>query len=393
MIDNEDRVTEYAKEIVSNMKDPYEMPAFWIFNEQALESCLTKWKTYNPKVKLHYAVKCNPSPLLIKPLVEAGYSFDCATINEILEVMNFGCTPERIVFSQSFKPIPHLVKAYELGLRLTIVDSYEEIKKIAKYAPEMKVLLRLNHSDASALYKLGGRFGIDDDDVEPMIQAIKEAGLTMVGTHFHVGSQALSIEAFQKGIEFAKSVFDVAQKYGFKPNIVDLGGGFSHFVDISKFGPAIEKAFDDNNFPEGTQMMAEPGLYVAATPFGIGLQIHGKKNRKYPDGKNGYDYTVADGLHGCFAYTIFYKKELPGEILHVSHPLKEEKIPSVFFGPTCDSQDLILTTELPELEIGDWIFFHRCGAYTMSLATNFNGFESLNIKIFELSKRTSNSNK
>lgn len=381
---SEDRVTRFANQIIDQMKDPYEMNAFWIFNAHGLENNLKEWKDYMSTVKLHYAVKCNPAPVLVKPLVDAGYSFDCASVDEMHEVIALGCTPDRIVYSQSFKPISHLLKAHELGIRLTIVDSFDEIKKVAKYAPEMNVLLRLNHNDASAGYSLGDRFGVDPDEIEPMIKAIKEAKLNMVGTHFHVGSEAHSIEAFQTGIKLVRSTFDVAERYGFHPTVVDLGGGFSHVADLSKFGPAIQQSFIDNKFPEGTYMMAEPGRFVASYSFGLALQIHGKKIRKLPNGVIEYDYTVADGLHGSLAYCDFFKKELPAEILRVYHPLGEEKHHSAIYGPTCDSRDKVDTIDFPELEIGDWIFFRHCGAYTMSMASNFNGFEARNHKIFEL---------
>ena len=46
-------------------------------------------------------------------------------------------------------------------------------------------------------------------------------------------------------------------------------------------------------------------------------------------------------------------------------------------GPTCDSSDVIATNiMLPQLKIGDRIAFHQTGAYTTSVATQFNGFDS-----------------
>ena len=47
---------------------------------------------------------------------------------------------------------------------------------------------------------------------------------------------------------------------------------------------------------------------------------------------------------------------------------------SSIWGPTCDGLDCILeTTQLPELEVGDWIYFKDMGAYTMASASTFNG--------------------
>lgn len=48
---------------------------------------------------------------------------------------------------------------------------------------------------------------------------------------------------------------------------------------------------------------------------------------------------------------------------------------STIFGPTCDSIDVICRSVLlPELKVGDWLYFTNMGAYTMAAASSFNGF-------------------
>ena len=49
--------------------------------------------------------------------------------------------------------------------------------------------------------------------------------------------------------------------------------------------------------------------------------------------------------------------------------------PSVIFGPTCDSIDVISRSVLlPKMSIGDWLYFNNMGAYTSAAASDFNGF-------------------
>ena len=48
---------------------------------------------------------------------------------------------------------------------------------------------------------------------------------------------------------------------------------------------------------------------------------------------------------------------------------------SSIWGPTCDSLDCITKdARLPELSIGDWLYYEEMGAYTMAAASRFNGF-------------------
>jgi len=58
---------------------------------------------------------------------------------------------------------------------------------------------------------------------------------------------------------------------------------------------------------------------------------------------------------------------------------QDSKQKSCLFGPTCDSIDVICKNiDLPELEIGDWLYFVNMGAYTIAAASSFNGFKPPN---------------
>ena len=50
----------------------------------------------------------------------------------------------------------------------------------------------------------------------------------------------------------------------------------------------------------------------------------------------------------------------------------------IIWGRTCDGMDEIVPLEqdcyLPELDVGDWLYFDNMGAYTTATGTQFNGF-------------------
>jgi ornithine decarboxylase len=58
-----------------------------------------------------------------------------------------------------------------------------------------------------------------------------------------------------------------------------------------------------------------------------------------------------------------------------NHVVDSSLTHSKLFGPTCDSIDVIIPDiELPELEVGAWLYFVNMGAYTAASASSFNGF-------------------
>ena len=66
--------------------------------------------------------------------------FDCASINEIKQVIKMGGNPDNISFSQIAKTKSEIIEAYNLGVKLTLVDCLEEVEKILQIKDKVKDL-------------------------------------------------------------------------------------------------------------------------------------------------------------------------------------------------------------------------------------------------------------
>jgi len=86
-------------------------------------------------------------------------------------------------------------------------------------------------------------------------------------------------------------------------------------------------------------------------------------------------YYLSDGVYGSFNNIVFdHARPSPATFKNSDVTRK-----SCLFGPTCDSIDVICKDiDLPELEIGDWLYFMNMGAYTIASASSFNGFKPPN---------------
>lgn len=87
---------------------------------------------------LFEAVKCNDDHFVVKTLADLGTSFDCASKNEIKQVLELGVEPERIIFAQPCKPVSHVEYAKEHNVTTSTVDTEFEIYKLHKYYPDSK---------------------------------------------------------------------------------------------------------------------------------------------------------------------------------------------------------------------------------------------------------------
>jgi ornithine decarboxylase len=131
-------------------------------------------------------------------------------------------------------------------------------------------------------------------------------------------------------------------------------------------------------FPERhVRVIAEPGRFYVASAFTLVTSVHSKKNVFKPltDDIDHVMYYVNDGVYGSFNCLLYDHQVVKPKLLH-DHCEDEKRIKSVIFGPTCDALDTIIEEiELPEsIQIGDFIYFENMGAYTLPVASPFNGF-------------------
>ena len=79
-----DIIKGYIKENASSVPDE----PFYIVSLDKVEEQFNKWVEYLPNVKPYFAVKSNPDDKIIGLLAKLGCGFDCASKNELKNVLN-----------------------------------------------------------------------------------------------------------------------------------------------------------------------------------------------------------------------------------------------------------------------------------------------------------------
>jgi ornithine decarboxylase len=354
-------------------------PLFVVDHDEVRKNYAT-FKKYLPRVQAYYAVKAGPMPEVVETLYQAGASFDVASLPEFRIVYeNIKDLPakqrqdwiwDKIIYAHPIKDNGTL-RELDKYKPLVTYDNYEEIKKIAKYAPNAGLALRLKVANTGAMVELSSKFGASPGEAVDLILAAVEAGLVVEGLSFHVGSQTTNFENFVQAINLAASVFKEAKERGYdRMNVLDIGGGFPAPYDetVKPFRELAKKINSELTrlFPPEVEILAEPGRFMIATAGTSLVKIIGKAVR---DGK--LCYYVDDGVYHTYSGVIFD---------HCHYHLKSfkrghGKICSVF-GPTCDALDVISMSEnLPEdLKLGDLLYSENIGAYSAASSTYFNGF-------------------
>lgn len=360
---------------------------------------LALWKTQVSGIHPFYAVKCNPEPLLLNTLYDAGVSFDCASEAELLAVRDLarGTAAARIVYANPSKSVRDLGAAKELGAPVTVVDSVEEVEKLAATRYEGGALVRMATDDSAARMPFSTKFGAAPAEVPRIADAARALRLPLLGVSFHVGSGCSSGSAYVDAVRGAYfgGVLKLREAGHKGAGILDIGGGFlPDEEDLRKKAMAIRGVKMEIDYAEkdrtggplagprgGLRWIAEPGRYFAAGAMDFFVQVIGKKPATglgpsvAGGAPRGWKYTLDDSLYGQFSSILFdyqtpswVRVRLPGE-------KPRAKSAGVLFGRTCDSVDVIAAAdEMEELAVGDWLWFPRMGAYTRATASEFNGF-------------------
>lgn len=331
------------------------------------------WFQQNFKGDVFYAVKANPSPWVVQTLADAGMRcFDVASIPEI-ELVRSIVPDARLAFMHPVKSRRAIAAAYhDHGVRTFSLDCHEELEKILDAtgrATDLNLIVRLAVHADGAQYALGGKFGVSQEDAPALLLAARRATDQLMGVSFHVGSQCMRPSAFQAAMSQASRALVRA---GVFADVVDVGGGFPSVYpgmvppDLSEYMDAINQGFAEMMVHETTELWCEPGRALVAESSSVLAKVELRK---------GDALYLNDGAYGNLFDATHSKWPFPAKLVRDGEASSEMK-PFKFYGPTCDSIDVMPGPfYLPaDIDEGDYVEIGMLGAYGVAMTTGFNGY-------------------
>lgn len=349
-----------------------------VIDHEKIRRNYREFKEALPRVQAYYAVKANSDPQIVKTLYRIGASFDVASFPEFMivyeNIKDLGKKErqdfiwDKIIYANTIKQTEtlHELDPYK---PLVTYDNIEELKKIKTHAPHAGLVLRIRVPNTGSMVELSSKFGAHPGEAVDLILEAFKVGLVVEGISFHVGSQCNNFQNYVQALQLSSSIIKESEARGHRIKIIDIGGGFPvrYHNKVRSFDTLARKLNTELKrlFPEDIEILAEPGRFMVANAGKLVTKIIGKAVR---DGKT--CYYLDDGVYHTFSGIVFD---------HCQYPLKSfkdgpKKVCAVF-GPTCDAFDTIsVAEELPELEIGDYLYTENIGAYSIASSTYFNGF-------------------
>src|SRR5688572_19750399 len=185
---------------------------------------------------IHYSVKANPAPAVIRLFLEEGAGVEVASVGEYRLARAAGAAPGGIFFAGPGKGRKELEAVIAGGIGEIHLESYEEIERVAAIGRgagrAVPAAIRVNPVAAAqgGAMRMGGKptaFGFDEEDIESAIDAVTAAGhIDLAGVHLYAGTQILDadtlVSQWRHGIAVAAKV---AERIRRPLRTIDLGGG------------------------------------------------------------------------------------------------------------------------------------------------------------------------
>jgi len=342
-----------------------------------------------------YAGKAFLSATVARWVADEGLGLDVCTGGELLTAVRAGFPADRIALHGNNKSVDELELALASGVGRYVVDSFEEIVRLADAATRngvvADVLVRVTvgveahthefiataHEDQKFGLSLAG--GAAEEAVR---RIVKLPSLRLVGLHSHIGSQIFDTAGFEVSahrlVGLAAAIRD---EHGLEVAELDLGGGMGiAYLD----GEDPMTAADMADLLRGIvvrectayglavpRLAVEPGRAIVGPSMITLYEVGTVKEVDLGSGHARF-YVSVDGGMSDNIRTALYDADYTVRL--VSRVSDAAPVLSRVVGRHCESGDVVVRDcWLPgDLEPGDLLAVAATGAYCRAMASNYN---------------------
>jgi diaminopimelate decarboxylase len=331
--------------------------------------------------RVFFGTKALPNVALLRVLREEGVGADVASAGELAFAAAAGLDGDELVVHGNNKDAAFLAAAARMGAPV-VLDARDEAG-LAAEAGVRQALVRVtlgvdaDTHEAIRTGHHGSKFGLPPDVARAAVAEALELGLEMIGVHVHVGSQLADFDAQAETIvRLASFAAGCRDELGWTARVADLGGGFGirhHPADevpearelAASAATTARLAFVEAGLPQ-PEIWLEPGRCLVGRA-GVTLYRVGSVKRL-----PGRTWVAVDGGMSDNPRPQLYDARYTAlSAARADEPLDEAVSVA---GMHCESGDVLIDdVTLPSPRRGDLLAVPATGAYTLAMASNYNG--------------------
>jgi len=368
-------IDSHTTEKFRNIETP-----FYFYDLDVLRSTLDSVKIESDisGYKVHYAVKSNSNPRILKIIASYGFGADCVSFNEIRAAMDAGFDPSEIVFAGVGKTDKDIEAALKAGIYCFNCESLPEMEVVNELAGSQgktaQIALRINPYIEAHTHKYittgieESKFGINTWELDDVIKKLGDfQNLKLLGIHFHIGSQITRMTVFKSLCARINELQQWFTSHNIDLEIINVGGGLGIDYENPDINPDFHEYFslirEFIDLLPGQELHVEPGRSISGQCGSLISRVLFIKN-----GSN-TKFAIIDAGMTDLIRPALYQAHHKIENLTSKGTLSRYDV----VGPVCESSDTFAKfIELPETNRGDLIAIRSAGAYGEAMASRYN---------------------
>lgn len=350
----------------------HEHGAAYVYDTATLQGQARALQGLQSLDRVHYALKANANPEILRVLAAEGMAFECVSRAEVEHVLSAvpGLAAAEILFTPNFAPRAEYAWAVEAGVRLTL-DNLHPLREWPALFAGRELFVRLDpghgrgHHQHVRTAGTHSKFGVPLFELEELARLASRAGARIVGLHAHLGSGIFATDTWRDTAEqlavAAAGLPDV--------RVLDIGGGLG-VPDRPDRAPVDLMALDATlaafraAHPQ-FQLWMEPGRFLVAQAGVLVAevtQLKGKGSMQYVGLATGMNSLIRPALYGAWHEIV--------NLTRLSAPATERY---TVVGPICESGDVLGNDRhLPPTREGDVVLVATAGAYGRVMSSFYN---------------------
>ena len=356
---------------------------FYFYNTALLKETLQKIKkeiSAHKNYIVHYAIKANANPKLLRLIAQAGFGADCVSGGEIERALDTGFPASKIVFAGVGKSDWEINLGLDNDIFCFNVESEPELEVINELAKAKgkiaSIAFRINpnigaHTHANITTGLAeNKFGIAMKDMEHIIQKAEQlCHIRVLGLHFHIGSQILEMDDFIALCQRINQLIEQLRQAHHRIEHINVGGGLGIDYEhpdkhpIPNFSSYFNTYAKYLNLFDGQQLHFELGRAVVGQCGSLVTRVLYVKQGATKQ------FIIVDAGMTDLIRPALYQAHHQIENLNSREILEKYDV----VGPICESSDVFAKDILlPKTHRGDLIALHSAGAYGEIMASQYN---------------------
>ena len=331
-------------------------------------------------ITVAYAAKAFLCTGLVEVLAATPLWLDVCSLGELRTAERGGFPAGRIYFHGCGKTDEELAAIAAGRVAFGVVDSAEELARlaaIAEPAHPAPIVLRINtgiEAHTHEYIRTAGdrtKFGVALAEVPGMLARIAaEPSLRLIGVHAHIGSQIAEIEPYRESLTLLVQQADAARALGLPVELLIAGGGMGVEEAPGDAPPldyaALAQAMTATIAGTPYRVAIEPGRAVVAR---AGLSLYRVMAIKVQGGRR---FAIVDGGMADNPRPALYGAVHAFAVM--TSAASEAPVDAVLCGRSCEN-DVLGSVAIPaDVRAGDLVALQTTGAYTYSMASNYNRF-------------------